>query len=533
VGRGRGRPVIAPLTDRGRWGDMTARMRDLRELGRGAQWLRYLQGVTLVVAATVIGEVLRREFISSNLVMIHIHLLAVVVASVYLGRGPSILVAVLSVLAFDLFFVEPRLNVAVSDPLELFTFVVLLIVALVITSLVARVREQGEAAARRAAQNAALYALSRDLAVALNMDSIVQVVIDDVSETFGRQAAVFLPEGESLKLSGASPGFVLEEGELEVALLAYRTGRESGRGTDTLPAARSRFLPLSTASGTVGVLAVQPYASGSPLSEEQRQFLDTFASQAALAITRARLAERAGEAEVLQATERLQTALLNSISHDLRTPLVSIVGALSSLQEDGEGLDLAYRRSLVDNARDEAERLNRLVGNLLDMTRIEAGALRLVCEPCDMQDLVGAAMEHLRERLANRPVALDIPSDLPLVPMDFVLMEQVLVNLMDNALKYSPPGLPIELRAWVEGSEVRVDLADSATQIPASDLVRVFDKFYRVQYPRLVSGTGLGLSICKGIVEAHGGRIWAEHRPGGGNVLRIALPLEQPGDGHQ
>jgi two-component system, OmpR family, sensor histidine kinase KdpD len=278
---------------------------------------------------------------------------------------------------------------------------------------------------------------------------------------------------------------------------------------------------------------VQPYASGNPLSEEQRQFLDTFASQAALAITRARLAERAGEAEVLQATERLQTALLNSISHDLRTPLVSIVGALSSLQEDGEGLDLAYRRSLVDNARDEAERLNRLVGNLLDMTRIEAGALKLVCEPCDMQDLVGAAMEHLRERLADCPLDLDIPSDLPLVPMDFVLMEQVLVNLMDNALKYSPPGLPIELRAWVEGSEVRVDLADSATQIPASDLVRVFDKFYRVHYPRLVSGTGLGLSICKGIVEAHGGRIWAEHRPEGGNVLRIALPLEQPGDGHQ
>ncbi|HSJ53405.1 MAG TPA: ATP-binding protein, partial [Anaerolineae bacterium] len=378
-----------------------------------------------------------------------------------------------------------------------------------------------------AAQNAALYTLSRDLALALNMDTIVQVVVEHVSETFGRQAAVFLAQDETLELSGASPGFSLEEGELDVALWAYRNGSEAGRGTGLNPSARARFMPLSTASGAVGVLAVQPYALGNPLSVEQRQFLDTFASQAALAIERARLAERAADAEVLQATERLQTALLNSISHDLRTPLVSIVGALSSLQEDGEGLDLAYRRSLVDNAREEAERLNRLVGNLLDMTRIEAGALRLVREPCDVQDLAGAAMEHLRERLADRHVLVDVPSNLPLVPMDFVLMEQVLVNLLDNALKYSPPELPIELRAWVEGAEARMDVADNATQIPASELGRVFDKFYRVQYPRQVSGTGLGLSICKGIVEAHGGRIWAEHRPGGGNVLRIALPLDQ------
>jgi two-component system sensor histidine kinase KdpD len=352
------------------------------------------------------------------------------------------------------------------------------------------------------------------------------VIVDHVSETFGRQTAVFLPEGQRLKLAGTSPGFVLEEEELNLALWAYRNGREAGRGTDLNPSARARFLPLGTASGAVGVLAVQPYATGSSLSAERRQFLDTFASQAALAIERAFLAERAGQAEVLQAAERLQTALLNSISHDLRTPLVSIVGALSSLQEDGDGMDLDYRRSLVDNAREEAERLNRLVGNLLDMTRIEAGALKIVREPCDVQDLAGSAIEYLRERLADRQVLLDIPSDLPLVPADFVLMEQVLVNLLDNALKYSPPGQPIELRAWVEGPEARIDVADNAAQIPAGDLVRIFDKFYRVQDSRQVSGTGLGLSICKGIVEAHGGRIWAEHRSEGGNVLHIALPLE-------
>ncbi len=490
---------------------------------RHPAWLRYLQAVGLILAATLVGELVRRLFSPVNLVMLH--LLGVVAAAVYLGRGPSILAAILSVLAFDLFFVQPRLTLAVSDPLEIFTFVALLIVGLVISSLTARVREQAQAAERRAAQNAALYTLSRDLAVALDMEAIVQVVVDHVSETFGRQVAVFLVEGDTLKLTGASPGFALETGELDVALLAYRNRREAGRGTEYTPTARARFMPLSTASGVIGVLAVQPYALGNPLTVEQRQFLDTFASQAALAIERAHLAELAADAEVLQATERLQTALLNSISHDLRTPLVSIVGALSSLQEDGEGLDLDYRRSLVDNAREEAERLNRLVGNLLDMTRIEAGALRLVLEPCDVQDLVGAAMEHLREGLASRPVLVNVPSDLPMVPMDFVLMEQVLVNILDNAHKYSPPDLPIELRAWVDGDEARIDVADNAPQIPAGDFNRVFDKFYRVQVPRQVSGTGLGLSICKGIVEAHGGRIWAEHRPEGGNVLRIALPL--------
>ncbi len=502
-------------------------MRDRRQRETGARWLRYLGGVGLVIAATLIGELLRRLFSPVNLVMIY--LLGVVAAAVYLGRGPSILTAVLSVLAFDLFFVQPRLTLAVSDPLEVFTFAVLLIVGLVITSLTARVREQAQAAEHRAAQNLALYTLSRDLAVAVNLDTIVQVVIDHVSKTFGRQVGVFLPGGETLKLAAASPGFVLEEGERDIALWAYRHGMEAGRGTDSTPSARARFMPLSTASGAIGVLAVQPYAWGSSLSVEQRQFLETFASQAALAIERAFLAERAGEAEVLQAAERLQTALLNSISHDLRTPLVSIVGALSSLQEDGEELDPGYRRSLVDNAREEAERLNRLVGNLLDMTRIEAGALKVACEPCDVQDLVGAAIEHLRERLADRPVVLDIPSNLPLVPMDFVLMEQVLVNLLENALKYSPPGLPIDVRAWVAGVEARVDVADRATQIPAGDLGRVFDKFYRVEDRKKVGGTGLGLSICKGIVEAHGGHIWAEHRPEGGNVFRIALPLDRPG----
>jgi two-component system sensor histidine kinase KdpD len=321
---------------------------------------------------------------------------------------------------------------------------------------------------------------------------------------------------------------MLNENESAVATWAFQHGQPAGRGTDTLPAASTRYLPLKTARGVVGVLGVRPSDPNRHLTPDQQRLLEAFVSQAALAIERAQLAEQARQAEVLKATEKLQTALLNSISHDLRTPLVSITGALSSLQEDDIELDEATRRSLVENAREEAERLNRLVGNLLDMTRIEAGALKVASEPCDVQDVIGAALEPLDDRLRSRSLTIDVPLDLPLVPMDFVMMAQVLVNLLDNALKYSPADAPIEVWTRVDGSEARIQVADRGVGIPPDDLERVFDKFYRVQHPGHVIGTGLGLSICRGIVEAHGGRIWANNREGGGTIVTITLPLQKP-----
>jgi two-component system sensor histidine kinase KdpD len=252
------------------------------------------------------------------------------------------------------------------------------------------------------------------------------------------------------------------------------------------------------------------------------------ASQASLAIERAQLSEAARKAEVLQATERLQTALLNSISHDLRTPLVSVTGALSSLRDDSSLKADSNRASLIENAHAEADRLNRLVGNLLDMTRLEAGALRLAPEPCDVQDVIGAALTQMEETLRDRRVTLDVPEELPLVPMDFVTIVQVLVNLLDNAHKYSPPETAIDLRARAVGAFLEVEVSDRGLGIPREDLVRVFDKFYRVRRPETIGGTGLGLSICKGIVEAHGGFIAAENRQGGGTTITVALPLRQP-----
>ena len=307
---------------------------------------------------------------------------------------------------------------------------------------------------------------------------------------------------------------------------AFEHDQPAGRGTDTLPAAPLRCQPLKTARGLVGVLGLRPKQPGSLLTPEQRLALDAFAHQAALALERASLVEQARQAELLQAAEKLQTALLNSISHDLRTPLVAITGALSALDEDDGTLDEATRRSLVENARAEADRLNRLVGNLLNMTRIEAGALKLAREPCDISDLIGSALEIVGSRLQERKVEVTISPEVPLVNLDFVLIVQVLVNLLDNAIKYSPVDQPIEVGACQEGHEVQITVADRGPGIPPEDLERVFDKFYRVQRPGNISGTGLGLSICKGIVEAHGGSIRAENRAGGGTRLRIRLPIE-------
>jgi two-component system sensor histidine kinase KdpD len=272
------------------------------------------------------------------------------------------------------------------------------------------------------------------------------------------------------------------------------------------------------------VLGIHPKEGGKFLSPDQRQTFIAIANQAALAIERAILAERARQAELLQATEKLQTALLNSISHDLRTPLVSITGALSSLREESLNINEEDRNNLLDTAFGEAERLNRLVGNLLNMTKLEANAIHLRLEPCDIQDVIGAALDQLEERLGNRAVRVTIPEGLPLVSLDFTLFGQVLVNVIDNAVKYSPKDTPIDIDVTQSDDEINIHVSDRGIGIPKEDLEKVFDKFYRVSRPENVNGTGLGLAICKGIIEVIGGKIYAENREVGGTVVTITLP---------
>ena len=488
---------------------------------------RYVLGLLLVAVSTSLGLLIRGNLEPANLVMLY--LASTVISAIYLGRGPSLLTAVAGVLAFDFFLIPPYLTFAVSDTQYFITFIALLIVSLVVSSLTARVREQAEAAIQREKQTAALYDLSKDLTSAADLLQVANIIISQIGNAFGRDVAIFLPDNKQLQIFASSPNYQPDDNELAVATWAYEHDQPAGRGTDTLPAASLRCHPLKTSNGIFGVLGVRSKDQTNFLSAEQRLTLAAFANQSALAIERASLSEQARQAELLRATESLQTALLNSISHDLRTPLVSITGALSSLDEDNNTLNESTRRALIENARGEADRLNRLVGNLLNMTRIESGAIKLRLESEDIQDVIGTALEQLGSRVANRKIQVIVPVGFPLVPMDFTLIAQVLVNILENAVKYSPADSAIEVSAELLDEKIRLKIADRGAGIPSEDLVRIFDKFYRVQRPENVSGTGLGLSISKGIVEVHHGTIYANAREGGGTIITIELPLNNTG----
>jgi two-component system, OmpR family, sensor histidine kinase KdpD len=487
-------------------------------------WPRYIWASLLAAAATGISGLVFPFISSTNLVIIY--LLAVVLSAFYLGRGPAIITSIISVVAFDYFFITPRFSMAVSDTEYLLTFAGLLGVGLIISHLTSLVREQTYAAQSREAQTVALYELGKDLTVTAKLTDIAKTVITQIGQTFGRDVAIFLPEEKGpLKVYAASPGLVIVDNELAVADWSFQRGQAAGRGTDTLPDASMRYQPLRTTRGVVGVLGVRPMDAGHHLTHDQRRTLDTFANQVAMAIERARLAEQAHQAEILEITDKLQSALLNSISHDLRTPLVSITGVLSSLMDNALNLNDTSRHSLVETAFEEADRLNRLVGNLLDMTRLEAGAVRLHKDLCDVQDVIGSVLEQLNSRLEKHPVTIDAPSELPHISIDFILISRVLVNVIDNAIKYSPLEAPIDIRAQAANGYMEIAVADRGTGIPKEDLTRIFDKFYRVQRPDNVTGTGLGLAISKGIVDAHGGFMAAENRPDGGAIITLALPI--------
>lgn len=489
-------------------------------------WIRYLYSLLLVAGATLLGLLVGQGISPTNLVMLY--LLAVVIAAVMLGRGPSVLTSILGVLAFDFFFVPPKFTFTVSDTEYLLTFGGLLLVGLVISYLTARAREQAEAAQRREADTSLLYALSRDLAAANDLDSVILAVVTHVEQAFVREAVIFLPDDNNqLSPYGSFSQSAADETETALAIWAFEHQEPAGRGTDTLPSANARYLPLKTSHRMVGVLKVRPREASQDLIPTQRRLLESFASQAALAIERVQLVEQSRQIDLLQATEKLQNALINSISHDLRTPLVSITGALTALEERKDKLSDQARQSLIETAREEAERLNRLVANLLDMTRLESGSLKVVSEPCDIQDVIGAALKQLEDRLFTRPVKLEVPVNFPLVSMDFVPIVHVLVNLIDNALKYSPDGSPLEIAARISDQEAQLFVMDRGVGIPPEDLERVFDKFYRVRRPEQVTGTGLGLAISKGIIEAHGGQIWASERPGGGTIITVVLPIQE------
>jgi two-component system sensor histidine kinase KdpD len=492
-------------------------------------WRSYFTSLLLVAGATLASVIVLRFLTPTNVIMFY--LLAVVLASLRLGFRPALLTALLGVLAFDFFCIPPYYSFAVADTRDLITFAGLFTVGAVISTLVDRARSQTETIRTREVQTTNLYALSRGLASAVGLKDILNTVIRNVSETLPGQVAIFIPEGESLNLQAASPGISQGEKERSVALWAFRNGQMAGRGTETLSSSEFLYLPLQTGARAVGVMGIKWEPAYGDLAPERRRLLEAFSNQAALAIERAYLANEAEQAQLLQATEKLERSLLNSISHDLRTPLSSIMGTLSSLRDEGNTPGDESRRELIDLAWEEAERMNRFVGNLLDITRLEAGVLKIKKELYDLQDLLGSCQASLESRLKGRKVKIQVPPDLPLIPMDSVLMAQVLVNLMENALKYSPPDGIIEVAGRMGENCVEIEVADQGPGVPREHLDRIFNKFFRFKRTEEVGGTGLGLAISKGIVEAHEGRMWAENLPQGGFKIVFTLPLAPPGNG--
>jgi two-component system sensor histidine kinase KdpD len=354
---------------------------------------------------------------------------------------------------------------------------------------------------------------------------IIQSIILHITHTLECEIGIYLPENNELRLQATSNNYAQVTSEIAIANWVFQSGKSAGYQTDYHSDNDNAYFPLKTAQSIVGVMSIQFDDHSTAINPQQLQLIYAFANQSALAIEATRLAEQKHQTEILREKERLPPALLNSISHDLRTPLVSITGALSSLRENSEYFDPETRRELLDGAWEDADRLNRLVGNLLDMTRLEAGTIRLKIELYDLQEIIGVARGQLKLLLQNREVKIDIPSDLPLIPVDFVLIVQVIVNLLDNAVKYSRPNGAIGIKALIENQHMRIEIVDEGIGIPEDELQHIFKRFHRATKNNNVSGTGLGLSICEGIIEAHNGKIWAENRIEGGTRFILLLPL--------
>jgi two-component system, OmpR family, sensor histidine kinase KdpD len=471
--------------------------------------------------------------------VVMVYLLGIMVVASRFGLGPSVLAALASVATVDFVFVAPYFTFRVQDLRHAVTFVVMFVVAIVISGLTQRIKNQASAAHRRELRTAALYELSRELAAAQSESRVLESATHQLEKVFSSQVAVFTPDVTGkLVRAHASPGLGgPSERESSIAEWVRVNQKEAGLGTSTLPSATALYLPLMASGGIVGVLALTPVPPDRFGLVDERRHLDAFTAQTALALERAALSDETERARREVEKEQLRSALLSSVSHDLRTPLAVITGAASTLlQTSAEGdasrqstpalehaatLDEAARQDLTRTILEEAERLNRLIRNLLDMTRLDSGTIRLKEEWLPLEEVVGSALHRLDAQLVDREIRIELPGDLPPVAGDAILLEQVLINLLENASRYAQG--PIEIVASSSTGEVTVEVTDHGPGIPAGQEALIFEKFHRAVRDGSPSGAGLGLSICRAIVAAHGGRIWAENRDGGGASFRFTL----------
>jgi two-component system sensor histidine kinase KdpD len=491
-----------------------------------SQLRQYGIGVAAVAVATAFNAAL--DTFVGHYALALIYLLAVVALALFVGRGPVFLAATLSALLWNFFFLPPRHTFHIRSVQDALMFGMYFVVALVLGQLTARIRAQERAERRREKRSTALYLLTRDLADAASVDEMSQRLVAQVGRVFECAVALLLREADGNLARTPHPAstFALTEKEQSVAAWAFRFGKTAGRFTDNLPLSEALHLPLATKQGAMGVLSVR-LASDKPPTLEQRDLLDAFARQAALVLDRLRLGAEAEEARVVAESERLSKALLNSVSHELRTPIAAITTAVSALDGIAPGDQPELARALTGEIQTSTARLNRLVANLLDMTRLESGRVKPRLEWCDVKDLVNAAVRKTEKELAQHQVAVSLAPDLPLVKLDAGLMEQVLLNLLVNAACYTPPGTLVEISARASAQELSLTVADRGPGLPPESVPHVFEKFYRVPGAP-AGGTGLGLSIVKGFTEAQGGRAEAGNREGGGAVFTLCFPLAEP-----
>jgi two-component system sensor histidine kinase KdpD len=495
---------------------------------RAAGWWRgYVAAVVLATLANGLAFVLDRYSTGADLAMIF--LASVLCAGLAYGLRPALAAAALAILTYNYFFLEPRFSFVIGHATDVFTFAIFIAVASVTGWLSGRVRDQAELSAKRASAVTALLAASRRLSAASTQDETAQALAEQASAAADGRAVVLLPKGEDLiQAAGAPTTVLLTAGALAAARWAWEKGEPAGSGTGTLPQVGWTFRPLVGLRGRAGVAGVE---LNEQMGADEERLVSAMLDQGAVALERAELAAATVENEALRRSDKLRAALLNSISHDLRTPLATVLGSATTLIDYGKTLKAEVRDDLLISIREEAERLNRYVGDLLDMTRLEGGALNTRSESTDVRDVLAAGITRVNRRLENRKLVRDFPGELSSVQTDPGLLEQAIVNILENAIAYSPDGSEIDVAAYEDRGNVVISIEDEGPGIPQADIERIFEKFRRLEESsdrtrgERNKGAGLGLSIAKGFVEAMGGRIAAASPLIGGRGTRILISL--------
>ena len=491
--------------------------------------LPYVFALLAVAAATGVSALLWRWIGPENTNLVY--LTAVVGIAVRFGLWPSLVASAASALCYNFFFTAPYYTFAIADPRNVIAVVFFTIVAVVVSNVAARARTLAITAMARARTTESLYTFSRKLAGAGTLDDVLWASAYQAALMLKVRVVILLPENGTLAVkTGYPPEDLLDEADLAAAKWAWDHDRSAGRGSDTLPGAKRLFLPMRTGRGVVGVVGIDSDKPGPLLTPDQRRLLDALIDQAALAIERVHLVDDLDKAKRREEADRLRAALLTSISHDLKTPLAAIIGAAGTLKDLSRDLDDNAKADLLFTIIDESERLNRFIANLLDMTKLESGAIKPNAALHDLGEIVGTALQRASKILNRHRVEVELNTDLPMLELDAVLFEQVLFNLLDNAAKYAPPKTTICVQSWREDGAVKIQILDEGGGIPPEDVERIFDKFHRARKADHVrAGTGLGLAISRGFIEAMGGQISAanrQDRPGA--VFTIVMPVPRP-----